>query len=412
MKDLYKTLGIDKSADESIIKKAYKKMAFKHHPDKGGTEDKFKEISEAYEILNDKQKRQTYDKFGYDALQGGGSSEVNPFDLFNNMFSGHGMQGMPGMQGMAGGIFDLSDLMGGSMGASIGNPLSGMMGNMNTQKHNRIEKIEVTLDDLYIGAKKTIIVENNIKCIECLGNGYLNNGKQLCDGCQGTKMVTQTIQLGPGMIQQSRRPCTTCNQKGFTIIPGYECNICNCNGTLKQKKKYNLNISKGNVDGKDIQLKGKGDYIKELDVQGDLTIKLCEVPHERFKRKNNDLFIEVNIPLQESLCGSTIKLRHLNNKYIYINIDKIIKPDYIMKVNGLGMPLLTDNGILCGDLLILFKIIYPDNLSNNTKLKLKEIFNLVNRYSNKDSHDIEYYKNVSDLNGESEAQQGVQCAHQ
>jgi len=412
MKDLYKTLGIEKSANETVIKKAYKKMAFKHHPDKGGTEAEFKEISEAYEILNDKQKRQTYDKFGYEALQGGGNmSEVNPFDLFNNMFSGgmpgmpgmQGMQGMPGMpsmQGMAGGMFDLSDLMGQHMHKQPG------------QHNSKIEKIEVTLDDLSIGAKKTIVIENNIKCLDCLGNGYLNNGKQLCNECQGTKIVMQTIQIGPGMIQQSRRPCNTCNQNGYTIISGYECNKCNCEGTIKQKKKYNLNISKGNVDGKDIQLKGKGDYIKELGVVGDLTIQLYEVPHKRFQRKNNDLFIEIELPLEESLCGSTIKLEHLNNKYIYINIDKIIKPDYIMKINGKGMPLLTNNGILYGDLLILFKIIYPNNLSNNTKSKLKEIFKLNNKYSDEDSYNIEYYKNVSDLNQESEEQQGVQCAQQ
>ena len=197
MKDLYKILEIDKSADASIIKKAYKKMAFKHHPDKGGTEAEFKLISEAYEILNDKQKKQTYDKFGYDALQGGNSIEVNPFDLFNNMFSGGmpgmpgmagmaGMPGMPSMQGMAGGMFDLSDLMGQHMGKQSGQP---------GQYSSRIEKIEVTLDELYIGSKKTIVIENNIKCMNCSGNGYLNNGKQLCDVVKELKLLCNQFKL-------------------------------------------------------------------------------------------------------------------------------------------------------------------------------------------------------------------------
>ena len=142
----------------------------------------------------------------------------------------------------------------------------------------------------------------------------------------------------------------------------------------------------------------------------ELTNNTCK--HSRFWRKNNDLFIEVNLPLEESLCGSTIKLKHLNNKYIYINIDKIIKPDYIMKVNGLGMPLLTETETIYGDLLILFKIIYPNNLSINTKSKLKEIFKINDKYPDEDSYDIEYYKNINDLSGENEEQQEVQCAHQ
>ena len=411
MKDLYEILGVDKNADNNMLKKAYRKLAMKHHPDKkGGDEKKFKDISEAYEILSDPNKRKTYDLGGYEALDGsGGMSTGNPFDIFESMFGSSGMGGMPGgmggmpggMGGMPGGIFNLSDMMGGSMGSR---------GQHNTV---RIEKIGVTLDDLYIGATKMIKINTNVKCKHCNAKGYLQNGKQLCDTCQGSKIITETVRMGP-MIQQSRRPCPTCQQKGYTIIPGYECQKCDTKGVISQTKKYNLNISKGNVSGKDIQLKSKGDYIQELDVQGDLVIQLQEEEHERFQRKNNDLFISVDIPLEEALCGTIYKLKHLNNTDIYLNIDKIIKPNYIMKVIGKGMPLLTDNGIIYGDLLVHFNLIFPYRLTPEERSALKDIFKIENKYSNKEAHDIEYYKNIEDLNNEvhEKEAQGVQCAQQ
>ena len=306
--------------------------------------------------------------------------------------------------GMAGGIFNLSDMMGGSMGS---------MGTRGQQNTVRVEKIDVTLDDLYIGSTKMVKINTNAKCKHCNAKGYLQNCKQLCSTCQGSKIITETVRMGP-MIQQSRRPCPTCQQKGYTIIPGYECQKCDTKGVIPQTKRYNLNISKGNVSGKDIQLKGKGDYIPELDVQGDLVIQLQEVRHERFQRKNNDLFIQVDISLEEALCGITYKLEFLNNTYLYLNIDKIIKPDYIMKVVGKGMPLLTDNGIIYGDLLINFNIIFPSKLSVENKEILKKLFNVRDIYSEQELENIEYYKTIEELNleGQEEGQHGVQCAQQ
>ena len=392
MKDLYKILQINKSSTSNDIKRAYKKMAFMHHPDKGGTEEKFKEISEAYEILIDDQKRKRYDLGGYDSVQQSGGG--NPMDIFNDLFGGRGAR-------MMGGMFNMSDMM-------SGNPFAEMMGHQ--QKANiRVEKIDVTLDDLYMGTKKTKIIETSIKCVDCSGNGYLKNGKQMCSACNGTKVIVQTMQMGP-MIQQSRRPCHVCLQKGYTIIPGYECKSCNSTGTTKVKKKYNLNVNKGNVSGKDIQLKGKGDYIPELDVQGDLVIQLLEVPHKRFKRKNNDLFVEAPISVQDALCGTIYPLKYLNNTEIYLNIDKCIQPDYIMRVTGKGMPLLTETGILYGDLLVLFKIQFPMSISRELRSSLRDVFKIENIHSNKESLDIEYYKKINEMEEEQEG--GVQCVHQ
>ena len=182
-------------------------------------------------------------------------------------------------------------------------------------------------------------------------------------------------------------------------------------GCIDSKRRYNLNIRKGNVDGKDIQLKAKGDYIKELDVQGDLVIRLQEQPHNKFKRRNNDLFVEVEIELARALCGTTLKLEYLNKTYIYINIDKPIKPDHVMRVRGKGMPLLTEKGVVYGDLLILFKILFPTTISNELREKLKCVFELKSEHIDEETVDIEYYRDLNELNN-SEEEGGIQCAHQ
>lgn len=399
MKDLYEVLGISRNADDRDIKRAYRKMAVQHHPDKGGDEQKFKEVSEAYQILSDKDKRSSYDRFGYESVSGG--SGMNPMDIFKNIFEG----GIPGMSG----VFDISGMMGGNVGG-VFTEMMGEINNRQNKRNVRVENIGVSLDELYTGAQKSVVITTKSKCVDCSGNGYFKNGKELCSECGGSKYLIQTVQMGP-MIQQSRRPCHVCNTRGYTIKKGYECKTCNMTGCIDNKKRYNLNIRKGNVDGKDIQLKAKGDYIKELDIQGDLVIRLQEQPHNRFKRRNNDLFVEVEIELARALCGTTLKLEYLNKTYIYINIDKPIKPEHVMRVRGKGMPLLTEKGVIYGDLLILFKILFPTTISNELREKLKSVFELKQEYLDKETVDIEYYRDLDELN-RSEEEGGIQCAHQ
>ena len=400
MKDLYEILGITRDSDDRDIKRAYRKMAVQHHPDKGGDEQKFKEVSEAYEILSDKDKRASYDRFGYESVSGG--TGMNPMDIFKNIFEGGGIPGISG-------VFDISGMMGGN----VGGVFTEMMGEINNRQNKtnvRVENIGVSLDELYTGAQKSVVIKTKSKCKDCSGNGYYKNGKELCSECNGSKYLVQTVQIGP-MIQQSRRPCHICNKRGYTIKKGYECKSCNISGCIDSKRRYNLNIRKGNVDGKDIQLKAKGDYIKELDVQGDLVIRLQEQPHNRFKRRNNDLFVEVEIELARALCGTTLKLEYLNKTYIYINIDKQIKPNHVMRVRGKGMPLLTEKGVVYGDLLILFKIIFPTTISSELREKLKSVFELKPNHVDEETVDIEYYRDLDELNN-SEEEGGIQCAHQ
>ena len=138
-------------------------------------------------------------------------------------------------------------------------------------------------------------------------------------------------------------------------------------------------------------------------------IRLQEQPHNKYKRRNNDLFVEIEIELAKALCGTTLKLEYLNKTFIYINIDKPIKPDHVMRVRGKGMPLLTEKGVVYGDLLILFKIVFPTTISNELRKKLTNVFELKPEHLSEETVDIEYYRDLDELN-QSEEESNTMCS--
>jgi len=396
MVDCYGILGIDKNASDKEIQKAYKKTAFKYHPDKNKSKEaktKFNDINKAYEILNDKGKKARYDQFGWRAFeeggQGGGHGGMNPQEMFNMFNSGFGFNNMMG---------------------DMGNFFNNI--NTHTSKTNiKIHEVNVSLDELRDGVKKIIHINTNCKCNTCNGRGYLSNGRKLCEFCKGKRSVYQRVCVSPGVFKNIQVPCGPCKSKGFLIKSGHECKECDTQGIKIEKKKYNLNINKGNIDGKDIILKGKGDYNPVLDNRGDICIRLSEIEHPVYKRENNNLYVKVDIPLEEALCGTIYKLRYLNNKDLFINIDKILNPNYIMKIKSYGMPILHDKHLIYGDLLIQFNIKFPDKLSLDIKDKIKEIFDVKDHnYEVDELVNIEYYKEVNDI--KEEEYDNIQCAQQ
>ena len=196
--------------------------------------------------------------------------------------------------------------------------------------------------------------------------------------------------------------------------PECECSNCSGKGYTIKESKYNLKINKGNIDGKEIILKGKGDYIPEINKTGNLIIQLNELNHNKYQRLNNDLYIEENITLIESLCMDYYKLEYLNNQDIYIKIEKLLDPNYIMIIENKGMPLLVenDNNIVYGNLLIKFKIKYPNNLDNEKKIKIKEILGYENKIEVEDSDTfiMDKYRLIDEE--DTREDENVQCRQQ
>jgi len=239
--EYYNVLGVEKDAGQNSIKKAYHKLAMKYHPDKGGDPEKFKHISEAFEVLSDENKRKAYDTGGKDALQGEGGS--NPMDMFSQMFSGN-------------------------------------MGNNNT---NRVKKgtntqytINITLEDVYNGRNKNLSLSRNIIDKDSVFS---------CPQCNGRGMKVQKIQMGP-MVQQIQSQCNDCNGLGSK----YKSN--------KVKENLKVYIPKGVHQGKNIVVDGMGEDILNGE-SGDLIVKVNILDHDNFKRRGNDLFIDRKISLLE-----------------------------------------------------------------------------------------------------------------
>jgi DnaJ homolog subfamily A member 2 len=358
---LYEVLDIKPDASETDIKKSYRKLALKYHPDrnkdnKEECEEKFKEISSAYEILSDKEKRSNYDKFGLDAVKNMGGPNINPFDIFSNMFGGGGGGGgMP--PGMGGGIFEN---MFGQRGPGPG-PRQGQ------RVKNRIEKITVNLQDVYNEKSFSINYKKKIICTHCKGSGgEFKTSIKVCEGCEGNGKITRIMQIGPGMISQSTSNCYKCNGIGKSIKPNETCKLCEGNKYIRQNTSVNLNLNKSVKNGSKIVVNGGGDELIDTPIVGDLIFDITIKNHELFTRRNNDLIIKKDVLLSDALCGTKFIITHMDNRELFIDINKVIQPNMKQKIVGEGI----DSN---SDLIIEFNVIFPNNLSEQRRTYIKKL---------------------------------------
>lgn len=374
MKNPYQVLEVEKDADEKTIKKAYKKLAFEWHPDKNAhrlqeAEEKFKEISEAYQILMDKEKRERYDRFGTldenemgggggNPFQGGGGGRgpfMNPNDIFKMFFNGGMDFPFPQHQN----IFQNQQAP------------PNMRRQTTLQKvQPKIDLLEFNLQTLYHGGKKKITTKVNEICKTCKGVGGTN--LQNCKNCDGNGQIVQTRVIGPGMVQRIQSVCTICKGSGKKIE-----NICNkCNGekVTPEDKVFIVDIERGLKDSDKIVFEGMGNEMDGYE-RGDMIFMIREKKHERYERKLNDLYITQDILLGDSLVGYTIDFEHINGENIRYYENGVIQPNSIRKIRMKGMPIRTSPNFY-GDLYVTYRIKYPLHIQMNEEQKerIRSIF--------------------------------------
>lgn len=335
-KDLYEILGVKKDVSMDEIRRAYKKLALKYHPDKnvGNVEEateKFKEITTAYSILSDEEKREKYDRFGI----------INDDD----MHSGMNMDGM-----------DINEILKG-----MGMNMSGMFGN--EQKENKVQehKVKISPEDIYKGTKKKIKIKINKKCSECDGYGTKDKTDINCLTCNGLGYQIKVMQApGVPMIQQIRKMCEDCQGKGCKVNDSNKCNKCNGKCTEKDYIEREIDVSENFDYGTTMRIVGSGDYNsktkqnKDIMITFEIDLHCCE-----YKLTNNyDLVLERNITIKEALTGYKMGFTHLDGKNYVINFDEVIEDGDIKIVLNLGLP----NNDEITKLLIKFNIDYPQTI--------------------------------------------------
>lgn len=377
-RDFYEVLGLDKSADDAAIKKAYRSLAKKYHPDLNPgdkvAEEKFKEVNEAYAILSDPEQKAKYDQYGHAA-----------FDPASGGYGGGGFGGF-GDFGDIGDIF--SSMFGGGFGGFGGG--SSRRRNAPVQGDDIGVHITISFEEAAFGAKKEITYNRIQKCPDCDGKGAAKGtSPETCTKCQGSGQMRVTQRMG-GMAFQTTTTCTGCNGKG-TIIKT-PCSNCNGKGMIKVSKKLEVNIPAGIDDGERIALRGQGCDGRNGGATGDLILSVNVKSHSIFERDGYDIYCEVPITVFEATLGAEIDVPTLEGK-VKFKIPEGTQPGtrFTLKQKGITMI----NSQRKGDLYFDVNVEIPKNLSEKQKDQLRDFAEEIGEgsYSKKSG----FFKKISEL---------------
>lgn len=355
MKDYYKILGVEKGASKDEIKKAFRKLAHEHHPDKGsGNTDRFKEASEAYSVLSDDGKRKQYDTFGSAGPGfGGGGGGFNPNDFggfdFSQFTQGNNGQGFE---------FDLGDIFGDLFGG----------GRRAKQPRGRDISIDIQIsfEESIFGVERDILVTKTSKCLTCEGSGAAKGTiLETCKKCNGKGKINETRRSFIGVFNTTK-VCDNCHGKGQ--VPKEKCPTCHGEGVLERQQEITVKIPAGIEDGEMIRLGGMGEAIP-AGASGDLYVKIHVKPHASIKKDGLNLVMDLKLKLTDALTGGDQKIKTLDGE-MDIRIPEGTGTGEILRIKSKGVP---SNQGRRGDLLIRVTVDMPKKLSKSAKRMIEEL---------------------------------------
>lgn len=353
-RDYYEVLGVAKNATSDEIKKAYKKMAIKYHPDRNPgnkeAEEKFKEAAEAYDVLRDEQKRARYDQFGHAGMGGaagsggyggaGFSNMEDIFSMFGDIFGGHA--GFGGFSGFGGG---------GAQGQKVyrGSDL-------------RI-KVSVTLNEVAEGVTKKFNVRKYVPCPDCNGTGSQDGQQDTCSACGGSGVTYRTVQSMFGRMQ-TQQPCQQCGGEGKVIKN--KCKKCHGEGVVEEKEIVEVNIPKGVDEGMVINVPGKGNAGRRGGVNGDLQVIIEVKEHSDFIRQDQNLIYNLLLDIPTAILGGEVEVPTLDGR-AKIKIPAGTQAGKVLKLRGKGLPAVQGYGYGVGDLIVHISLFTPETLNKDEK---------------------------------------------
>ena len=353
-RDCYEVLGVSKNATAAEIKKAYRKVAIKYHPDKNPdnkeAEDQFKEAAEAYEILSDEQKRAQYDRFGHEGMRGAAGGGHGGMDM-NDIFSQFG------------------DIFGGGGGGGFSSFFGGGGGGQRQRKGSNLRiKLKLTLEEVANGVEKKIKVKRNNSCTSCNGNGS-KNGTALdtCGTCNGTGQVQKVVNTMLGQMVSSA-VCSSCKGQGQIIKE--KCGTCHGDGVTMEEDVISINIPGGVADGMQLSMNGKGNYPPGGGVPGDLLIIIQEEEHQELHREGNNVVYDLYISFADAVLGTSVEIPTITGR-AKITIEAGTQSGKILRLRGKGIKDI--NGYANGDQLVHVNVWTPKQVSKEEKKIIEKL---------------------------------------
>ena len=381
-RDYYEVLGVDKNATADDIKRAYRKLAVKYHPDKNPgnkeAEEKFKEAAEAYSVLSDSDKKMKYDQFGHAGVDGAGPDFSGGFGNLNDI---------------------LNDLFGGAFGGGFGG-FGGFGGGFGGgQRRERVYRgrdirvrVKLTLEEIAKGVEKEISIEKNVPCPDCGGRGARNSSDvKTCPACNGTGQVQRVVNsfLGQTVTYST---CQQCGGEGKII--SNPCHTCNGTGLVRQRESIKVKIPAGVEAGMQMTVQGEGHAAKNNGINGDLLVVIEEQEHPDFRREGSNLLYTKVISIVDAMLGCEVEIPCLDGKY-KVKVEPGTQSGTVVRLRGKGLPSVNSYGT--GDLYVKIAVWIPKKLTKDEKALFESMRHNDSIVPNPTKEDKSFFEKLKDL---------------